>query len=251
MNFSIKNTIIIAKRELLLYFVSPLAYVFIVIFLILAGFFTFAAPPFGNFLETNTAALSNSFFLYHPWLYILLVPAISMRMWAEEQNLGTIELLFTMPITVSEAVIGKFIAALSILLSALILTFPIVITVNWLGNPDNFVIFAGYFASFLLAATYLSIGTITSALTRNQLISFIASVFICLVFVLLGHPSITDFFKSWAPVGVVDAISNFGFFPYFAKLQKGIIDLQSIVYFLSFIIFSLVITGTILKNKSY
>ena len=172
----------IAKRELVAYFTSPVAYVFLVIFLLLTGFFTFTA---GNFFERGEASLA-AFFGWHPWLYLVLVPAVGMRVWAEERRSGTLELLLTMPITPWQAIVGKFLASWLVLGLALILTFPVVITVNYLGNPDNGVIVTGYIGSFLLAGAYLSIAAMTSALTRNQVVSFILAVVICLFLVLVG-----------------------------------------------------------------
>src|SRR3954468_19432474 len=179
----------IAKRELSGYFASPVAYVFIVIFLLLAGFFTFMA---GGFFERG-AALLASFFLWHLWLYLFLVPAVGMRLWSEERRMGTIELLLTMPIAAWEAIVGKFLASWLFLALALVCTFPVIFTVNYLGHPDNGVIFAAYIGIFLLAGAYLAISCVTSALTRNQVISFILSLVICLILILAGWPPITHF----------------------------------------------------------
>src|SRR5580704_6397997 len=179
----------IAKRELAGYFSAPVAYVFIVIFLLLTGFFTFMA---GGFFERGQATLDGSFFMWHPWLYLFLVPAVGMRLWAEERRVGTLELLLTLPITAWQAIVGKFLASWIFLLLALFLTFPVVITVNYLGSPDNGVIFAGYVGSFLMAGAYLAIRCMTSAMTRNQVVSFIVSVVICLFLVLCGFPPVTN-----------------------------------------------------------
>ena len=186
---SISNIRAITKRELAGYFSSPVAYVFIVIFLLLAGFFTFMA---GGFFERGQASLENSFFIWHPWLYLFLVPAAGMRLWAEERRVGTLELLLTLPITAWQAIVGKFLASWLFLLLALVLTFPVVITVNYLGSPDNGVIFAAYVGSFLMAGAYLAIGCMTSAMTRNQVVSFILSFVICLLLVLCGFPPVTN-----------------------------------------------------------
>src|SRR5215467_8283179 len=180
----------IAKRELAAYFTSPLAFVFIVIFLLLCGFFTFMV---GGFFERGEASLSASFFLWHPWFYLFLVPAVGMRLWAEERRVGTLELLLTMPITTWQAIVGKFLASWIFLGLALLLTFPIVITVNYLGSPDNGVIFAGYIGSWLMAGAYLAISCITSAMTRNQVVSFIVSVVLCLFLILAGFQPVIDF----------------------------------------------------------
>src|SRR3954466_9016573 len=178
----------IAKRELGGYFASPVAYVFIVIFLLLCGFFTFML---GGFFERKEATLA-SFFLWHPWLYLFLVPAVGMRLWSEERRLGTMELLLTMPVTGWQAIVGKFLASWLFLGLALVLTFPVVLTVNYLGNPDNGVIFCAYIGSFLLAGAYLAISCATSAMTRNQVVSFIVSLVICLLLILAGWPPITN-----------------------------------------------------------
>src|SRR5689334_19579054 len=185
----------ISKRELAAYFSAPLAYVFIVIFLLLCGFFTFFV---GGFFELRQASLVRPFFTWLPWFYLFLVPAVGMRLWAEERRVGTIELLLTMPITSWQAILGKFLASWIFLLLALILTFPVVITVNYLGHPDNGVIFCGYIGSWLLAGSYLAISCITSAMTRNQVVSFIISVVICLFLILAGFPPVIRFLQSWA-----------------------------------------------------
>src|SRR5580693_1067786 len=179
----------IARRELSAYFSSPVAYVFIVIFLLLTGFFTFMV---GRFFERGSADLLT-FFVWHPWLYLFLVPAVGMRLWSEERRLGTMELLLTMPITPWQAILGKFLASWLFLAIALVLTFPIVWTVNYLGSPDNGVIFASYVGSWLLAGTYLAVTCMTSAMTRNQVVSFILSVVLCFLLILVGFPPVTDF----------------------------------------------------------
>src|SRR5882762_208873 len=202
---SLANIKAIAKRELGAYFSSPIAYVFIVIFLLLAGFFTFMA---GNFFERGQASL-DSFFMWHPWLYLFLVPCVGMRLWAEERRVGTIELLLTMPITTWQAILGKFLASWIFLLLALALTFPVVITVNYLGKPDNGVIFCGYVGSWLLAGAYLAVSCITSAMTRNQVTSFIISVVVCLFFILAGFPPVINMLESWAWPWLVDTIAAF------------------------------------------
>jgi ABC-type uncharacterized transport system involved in gliding motility auxiliary subunit len=242
----IKNIFI---REVSVYFTTPPAYVFIVIFLLLTGFFTFASSPFGNLLNTNETSLSNSFFMFHPWLFLVLIPAIGMRLWSEEKKSGTVELLFTMPVSILDAVLGKYFAALFITLIALILTCPIVLTVNWLGSPDNSVIFCGYIASFLLSASYLALTSLFSAITKNQIISFIVSFVVCLLLALIGHPAVTDFFIEWAPVWMTSLLSNLSIFPHFEMLQKGIIDLRDLLYFASLIVFGLTGTCMILVNK--
>ncbi len=240
----------IMARELHGYFTSPLAYVFIVIFLMLSGFFTFN-KWFGKLFMNNEASLSYSFFAFHPWLYLLLVPAIAMRLWSEEYKSGTVELLFTMPVTVAEAVIGKFLAAWTVIIVSLVLTFPTVYTVCVFGSPDYGLIVTGYIASALLAGGFLAIGSFTSALTRNQIVSFIFSLVICLLMILISFPAITDFFTetNWAPVWFIDGISSAGVLDHFNNLKRGLLDLRDIVYFVSLILVSLTATGIALVGK--
>lgn len=243
-NTPLGNIRTIAKRELSGYFTSPVAYVFIVIFLLVSGFFTFMI---GGFFQRNEASLA-SFFLWHPWLYLFLVPAAGMRLWSEERRMGTMELLLTMPITTSQAIIGKFVASWAFLGLALALTFPAVITVNYLGDPDNGVILGGYVGSFLMAGAYLAISGLTSALTRNQVVSFIISVVLCFILILAGWPPITDIFIQWAPSWVVDVVKSFSVMTHFEGFQRGVIDSRDLIYFLSIIGFSLFTTGVILRN---
>lgn len=233
----------IAKREVSGYFASPVAYVFIVIFLLLAGFFTFMV---GGFFERGQANLLP-FFAWHPWLYLFLVPAVGMRMWSEERRLGTIELLLTMPITPWQAIVGKFLASWMVLALALALTFPIVLTVNYLGNPDNGVILASYVGSLLLSGTYLSIAAMTSAMTRNQVVSFILSLVICLFLILAGWPPVTNLLTQWASPGFVETIAAFSVMTHFESLQKGVIDSRDVIFFLSVIVFCLFTTSVILR----
>lgn len=235
----------ISKRELSAYFASPVAYVFIVIFLLLAGFFTFMA---GGFFERGQANLS-SFFVWHPWLYLFLVPAVGMRLWSEERRMGTMELLLTMPITAWQAIIGKFIASWIFLALALLCTFPVIITVNYLGNPDNGVIFAAYVGSFLLAGSYLAISCMTSALTRNQVISFILSVVICLFLILAGWPPVTRLLDQISDdPRLVESVAAFSVMTHFEGLSKGVIDLRDLIFFLAVIVFCLFTTGVIIRS---
>ena len=234
----------IAKRELGGYFASPVAYVFIVIFLLLCGFFTFML---GGFFERREASLV-SFFLWHPWLYLFLVPAVGMRLWSEERRLGTMELLLTMPVTGWQAIVGKFLASWLFLALALVLTFPVVISVNYLGRPDNGVIFCAYIGSFLLAGAYLAVGCLTSAMTRNQVISFILSVVICLFLILAGWPPVTNLLIRWAPAALVDFVSSFSVIPHFDGFQKGVLDSRDIIFFFSIIGFALFTTGVVIRN---
>ncbi|HEX3797298.1 MAG TPA: ABC transporter permease [Verrucomicrobiae bacterium] len=236
----------IAKRELVAYFDSPVAYVFIVIFLLLTGFFTFML---GGFFEQGQATL-HSFFMWHPWLYLFLVPAAGMRLWSEERRLGTMELLLTMPITPWQAIIGKFLASWLFLAIALVLTFPVIITVNYLGAPDNGVILTSYIGSFLLAGGYLAISCMTSAMTRNQVVSFIISVVLCFLLILVGYPPVTNFlyqvmgFKQ----SLVETVAAFSVMTHFESLQRGVLDSRDIIFFLSVIIFSLFTTGVIIRS---
>jgi ABC-2 type transport system permease protein len=237
----------IAKRELGAYFSSPLAYVLIVIFLLFCSAFTFLSD-LGNFFGEQQAALGRSFFRWHPWFYLFLVPAVGMRLWAEERRTGTIELLLTMPITAWQAIVGKFIASWLFLGVALALTFPVVITVNYLGSPDNGVILTGYLGSWFMAGAYLAISCMMSAITRNQVISFISSLAICFVLVLCGYGLVSEMFQGTSFEWFGDAIANLGFFTHYDGFQKGVLDSRDIVYFLSVIGFSLFTTGVILRS---
>jgi len=235
---------IICARELEAYFTSPVAYVFLVIFLLLAGFFTFTA---GAFFERGEASLS-AFFGWHPWLYLVLVPAVGMRLWAEERRAGTIELLLTMPITAWQAIIGKFLASWLFLALALVLTFPVVLTVNVLGEPDNGAIAAGYVGSFLLAGTYLALTCMTSAMTRNQVVAFILSVVICLFLILVGFNPVTDLLGRWTSPAVVDTVAAFSVVTHFDGFQKGVLDSRDLIFFFSMIGFALFATGVIIRG---
>ena len=215
------------RRELQSYFATPVAYVFIVIFLVLMSTFTFYL---GNFYERGQADLAP-FFVFHPWLYLLLVPAIAMRLWAEERKTGSIELLMTLPITPWQAVLGKYLAAWAFTGVALLLTFPIWITVNYLGDPDNGAIVAAYIGSFLMAGGFLAIGACLSATTSNQVIAFVITVVVCFVFLASGFPMVLDFFTSWAPQTLVDGIASLSFLTHFENISKGVIDLRDLIYF--------------------
>jgi len=234
----------IAKRELVAYFTSPVAYVFLVIFLLLTGFFTFTA---GNFFERGEASLA-AFFGWHPWLYLVLVPAVGMRVWAEERRSGTLELLLTMPVAPWQAIVAKFLASWAFLLLALVLTFPAIITVNVLGDPDNGIIAAGYAGSFLLAGAYLAVSCMTSAMTRNQVVAFILSVVLCLFLVLAGFNPVTDLMTRWASPALVDTVAAFSVVTHFDGFQRGVIDTRDLVFFLSLIAFALFATGVILRG---
>ena len=238
-------TFVLFKRELRSYFTTPVAYVFIVIFLLLAGSFTFYI---GSFYERGQADL-EPFFTFHPWLYLFLVPAVSMRLWAEERKSGTIELLLTLPITMWQAVLGKFLAAWAFIGIALALTFPLWITVNYLGDPDNGVIITSYLGSLLMAGAFLAIGACISAATRNQVIAFILTVVVCFLFLLAGFPLVLNFFSSWAPQGLVDAVSGLSFLSHFSAIAKGVIDLRDLVYFGLTIAFWLYASAVVIDLK--
>ena len=235
----------IAKRELASYFASPVAYVFLVIFLLLTGFLTFTA---GAFFERGEASL-GAFFAWHPWVYLVLVPAVGMRLWAEERRAGTIELLLTMPITPWQAIAGKFVASWIFLGIALALTFPVAITVNVLGSPDNGMIFAGYLGSLFLSGAYLALTCMTSAMTRNQVVAFILAVVACLFLILAGFSPVTDLMVRWASPAFVDTVAAFSVVTHFDGFQKGVIDSRDLVYFLSVIGFALFATSVVLRNR--
>jgi ABC-2 type transport system permease protein len=222
---------VIFRRELAGYFSTPVAYVFIVIFLAVSGVFSFYL---GAFLERGQADL-RPFFVFHPWLYLFLLPAIGMRLWAEERKTGTIELLLSFPITLADAVLGKFLAAWAFTAIALALTFPMWITVAYLGEPDHGVIVAGYVGSLLMAGGYLAISSCLSAITKNQVVAFVVAVAVCFLFTVSGAPMVLDFFAGWAPRTLVDAISSFSFIAHFNSILNGVIDLRDLVFFASLI----------------
>ena len=234
----------ITKRELAGYFNSPVAYVFLVIFLLMTAAFTFLI---GQFMDRNQATL-QAFFMWHPWSYLLLVPAVGMRLWSEERRLGTMELLLTMPISLWHCIIGKFLASWLFLTLALVMTFPIWITVNYLGDPDNTVIVASYIGSFFLAGAYLSITSMTSAFTRNQVISFILSVVICLFLVLCGWPPVTDVVEPLAPRWIVEFVAASSVMTNVEQFNNGQIDSRAVIYFLSVIGFPLFATSVIIRG---
>ena len=235
----------IFRREFATYFATPLAYVFIVIFLFAMGAFTFYI---GNFYSNGVADLTV-FFGYHPWLYLFLVPAIAMRLWAEERRTGTMELLLTLPVPLWATVVGKFLAAWAFTGLALALTFPIWLTVNYLGSPDNGVIFASYIGSFLMAGGYLAIGAAISAMTSNQVIAFVVSVVVCFLFTVSGAPIVLDFFRDWAPLLLLNAIASFSFLTHFSAITAGFIDLRDIVYFVSLIALFLLVNIVVIDLK--
>src|ERR1700735_741105 len=239
------NVAVILRRELRSYFATPLAYVFILIFLVLANSFT---CYLGGFFERGQADLAP-FFNFHPWLYLFLIPALAMRLWAEERKTGSIELLLTQPVTLWAAVLGKFLAAWIFAALALALTFPIWITVNYLGSPDNGAILAGYVGSLLLAGGFLAIGSCMSALTRNQVIAFILGVVACFAFLLAGFPLVLDVFRSWAPQSLVEAIASLSFLAHFESIVKGVIDVRDLLYFAMLSGFFLLATAVVLDLR--
>ncbi len=235
----------IAKRELVSYFASPVAYVFLVIFLLLTGFLTFTA---GAFFERGEASLA-SFFAWHPWVYLVLVPAVGMRLWAEERRAGTLELLLTLPVSPWQAILGKFLASWAFLAIALALTFPVLITVNVLGEPDNGAIAAGYLGSLFLAGAYLAITCLTSAMTRNQVIAFILAVVLCLFLILAGFSPVTSLLERWASPALVDTVAAFSVVTHFDGFHKGVVDSKDVLFFLSVIGYALFATGVVLRNR--
>lgn len=239
------NVLIIFRREFASYFATPLALVFIVIFLAFAGLFTFYL---GGFYERAQADLAP-FFNYHPWLYLFLIPALSMRLWAEERKSGTIELLMTLPVTPWQAVVGKFLAAWCVAGLALALTFPIWISVNYLGDPDNGTIVAGYIGSFLVAGGLLAIGACLSAATRNQVIAFIFTVVVSFLFLLSGIPLVLNVFQGWAPQPVIDAVASLSFLTHFGSIAKGVLDVRDLLYFAAVIAVWLAANAIVLDLK--
>jgi ABC-2 type transport system permease protein len=227
-----RNILTICRRELAGYFASPLAYVFIVIFLVLAGVLTFFV---GNFFERGQADL-QSFFTFHPWLYLVLIPAVSMRLWAEERKSGTIELFLTLPIRLTEAVIGKFLAAWIFVGITLALTFPFWLTVRFLGNPDNGVILASYLGSWLMAGAILAIGAAVSAATRSQVIAFVVTATVVFVLIAAGTSTVLGLFEGWAPQGVVRTVAGASLFGHFTAITRGVVDLRDVIYFVSLIV---------------
>ncbi len=236
---------IIIKREFASYFATPIAYVFILIFLMLSGVFTFYI---GNFYERGQADLT-AFFSFHPWLYLFLVPAVSMRLWSEERKSGSVELLMTLPITRLDVVAGKFLAAWFFTGIALLLTFPMWITVNYLGEPDNGVIMASYIGSWLMAGGFLAIGSCTSAISKSQVIAFILCGVLCLMFVLAGFPMVLSVFKGWAPAMLVDTLASLSFLTHFSSISKGVLSLRDLLYFVSMIVFWLLATMVVVDLK--
>ena len=217
----------VVRRELRSYFVTPVAYVFLVIFLVMSGILTFYA---GDFYERRQADL-QPFFVMHPWLYLVLVPAVSMRMWAEEAKGGTLELLLSLPLTLGQAMVGKFVAAWLFIGLALFLTFPIWLTVNYLGSPDNGVILAGYIGSWLMAGAFLAIGACLSAVTQSQVVAFVLTMVVCFLLILVGQPQVMEFFQGALPRRLVNALAHLSMLRHFEAISRGVLDMRDLLYF--------------------
>ncbi len=236
---------VILKRELRSYFSTSIAYVFVFIFLVLSSVFTFYL---GNFYERQQADLVP-FFSFHPWLYLFLIPAVSMRIWSEERKSGSIELLMTLPVSRLDLVLGKYLAAWIFTGGALVLTFPLWLTVNFLGSPDNGVIAASYVGSWLMAGAFLAIGSCMSALTRSQVIAFVLCGFVSLLFVMAGFPLVLNMFKGWVPVEILDVIASLSFLTHYAAISRGVLSLTDTLYFLSVTVAWLAATSVVIDMK--
>ncbi len=232
------------RREFLGYFRAPVAYVFLIVFLVGSIFLTFMVS---RFFESNNASL-DGYFNWHPWLFLFLIPAVGMRLWAEEKRTGTVELLFTLPITTLEAVLGKFLAAWAFLILAILMSFPLILTLGYLGHPDWGVVFTSYLGSILMAGSYLGVCSLTSALTKNQVVSFVLSLFVCLVLVFLGWNIFSGFVSAYLPVWLVDMLANFSFKTHFDPFLKGIVELKDVMFFLSLTVFSLCLNAVALER---
>lgn len=243
--FALHGLNAIFKRELSGYFITPVAYVFSAVFLLLLGANTIYI---GNFFQRNRADL-EPFFTWHPWLYVLLIPAITMRLWADERRSGTAELLLTLPVPLWQAVVGKFLAAWCFTTFTVALTFPMWLSVNYLGDPDNGVILAGYIGSILMAGSYLAIGSCISALTRSQVVAFVISVTICLAFTITGYPMIINLFQAWLPQSMVDTLALFSFLTHFSTIAQGYLEWRTLIYFISLMIAWLYATVIILEKR--
>jgi ABC-2 type transport system permease protein len=241
----LKAVRIILRRELASYFATPIAYVVLVIFLFFMNLF---ALSFGSLFERGQADL-KPFFSFLPWLYLFLIPAISMRLWAEERRSGSIELLLTQPVTLWQAVLGKFLAAWIFVGLALALTFPIWITVNVLGDPDNGVIVAAYLGSLFIAGGFLGVGSFTSAITKNQLIAFLVALALCFLLLVAGHPAVTEWLTTWAPRWLIDGVTSLSFLAHFENILKGVLDLRDILYYALVAIFFLLASTVVLEGR--
>lgn len=240
-----RQTIPVFKREFLSYFRSPVAYVFLIVFLAFSVALAFSR--YGGFFDAGVASLER-YFMFYPWVYLFLVPAVGMRLWSEEKRSGTVELLFTLPVTTLEAVVAKFLAGWAFLSVAVLLSLPMAMTIGYLGHPDWGVVFTGYLGAILMAGGYLGVCSLMSALTKNQVISFVLGVLACAILVFLGYSGFSDTLESWFSVGVSDAVSNFSFITHFDAFMKGIIDPKDVVFFLSLIGFTLFLNVVALER---
>ncbi|HUH82994.1 MAG TPA: ABC transporter permease [Stellaceae bacterium] len=239
------STLVINRRELASYFATPLAYVFIVIFLALAGTLAFFL---GSFFERGQDDL-QPLFNFLPWLYLVLIPALAMRLWAEERKSGTIELFLTLPISISAAVLGKFLAAWEFAFIPLILTFPFWITINYLGHPDNGVVIASYVGAQLMAGAFLAVGAALSALSKNQVIAFVVTAAVCFLLTVSGSPIVLGFLKGWAPQSVLNTVASISVLTHFNGIVRGVLDLRDVVFFLSVIALGLFANALIVDLK--
>ena len=244
---SFRNSTTVMRRELKSYFESPVAYVFMIVFLVLLGSLTFFWP-WSKFYERGLADL-QPFFFWHPVVYLLLIPAATMGLWAEERRSGSIELLLTMPITMLQAIIGKFLAAWIFIAIGVLFTLPIVFVTAYLGDPDWGPIICGYLGSIMMAGAYVAIGMLMSSMTHNQVIAFVLSLLISFVLMLSGTPYVTDFFHGWAPNWLVDAIANASSWTHFQSMQRGVVDLRDMTYYASIMAFMIFATHIVLENR--
>jgi ABC-2 type transport system permease protein len=235
----------IFKREFVGYFRTPVAYVFLVAFLLVSVALAFSR--FGGFFKGGVASL-EAYFGFFPWLFLFIVPSVGMRLWSEEKRSGTAELLFTLPVTTLEAVIGKFLAGWAFLALAVVLSFPMALTIGYLGSPDWGVVIASYVGAILMAGGFLGVCSLTSALTKNQVVSFVVSLVVCTVLVFLGYSGFTGFLEGFLPVGAANAISNFSFITHFSPMVRGIIDAKDVVFFLSLMGFTLFLNVVALER---
>ncbi len=240
-----KPVFVLAKREFAGYFTTPVAWIFLMIFVALAGMLTFYA---GGFFTRGQADL-QSFFVFHPWLYVFLIPAVSMRMWAEERRSGTIELLMTLPVSTADLVLGKFLAAWAFVGAALFLTVPMWLTVNYLGDPDNGVIFMSYLASFLIAGTFLSVGSCVSACTKSQIVAFVSTMMACVLLTFVGSDALIDSFSGVATEKMMKLFQSLGFLIHYVSLTRGVLDVRDLLFFASFSSVFLFATVIVLDRK--
>ena len=243
---NLKNIKAIFHREFKSYFDSPVAYVFLVAFLVLIGFLTFGVTMFYERRQANLMP----FFFWHPWVYLLLVPAATMGLWAEERRTGTIELLLTLPVTLVETLVGKFLAAWSFIGIALALTFPVVLTTAWLGDPDFGAITCGYLGSFLLSGACVAVGVFASALSRSQVIGFVIALAICLLLLIIGFDPVINAVSGWGvPTGIVNAVASCSLMQHFDAMRRGVIDFYDIGYYIGVMVFMLAAAHVVTDNR--